>query len=55
MVAIPPIANLDEIKTIAISMESQSGHVCESGISRALFDYHIKKIEEAGFVSLLQQ
>ncbi len=23
----PPIASLDEIKTIAISMESQSGHV----------------------------
>jgi hypothetical protein len=51
----PPIASLDEIKTIAVSMESQSGHVwSESDVSRALSDYHIKKIEEAGFVSLSQ-
>jgi hypothetical protein len=52
----PPIPNLDEIKTIAnVSMESQSGHVLsKSNLSRALSDYHIKKIDEAGFVSLSQ-
>ncbi len=36
-------------------MESQSGHVwSKSDVSQALSDYHIKKIEEAGFVSLSQ-
>jgi hypothetical protein len=49
----PPIASLDEIKTIAVSMESQSGHAwSKSNVSWALSKYHSKKIEEAGFVSL---
>ena len=51
----PPIASLDEIKTIASSMESQSGHVwSDSNISRALSDNHMKKIEASSFVSLTQ-
>ncbi len=51
----PSIASLDEIKTIASSMESQSGCVwSDSGISRALSDNHMKQIEASGFVSLTQ-
>jgi hypothetical protein len=47
----PPIASLDEIKNIAVSMESQSGHVWfKSDISWALSDYHIKKIEGVLFL-----
>jgi hypothetical protein len=51
----PPIASLDEIKTIASSMESQSGRVwSDSDLSRALSDNYMKKIEASGFVSLTQ-
>ncbi len=51
----PPIASLDEIKTIANSMESQSGCVwSDSNLSRALSDNYMKKIEDSGFVSLTQ-
>jgi len=51
----PPIARIDENKTIASSMESQSGCVwSDSDISRALSDNHMKKIEASGFVSLTQ-
>ena len=51
----PPIASLDESKTIAISMDSQSGHVwSDSDISRALSDLHLKNTEASGFVSLTQ-
>ena len=51
----PPIASLDEIKTIASSMESQSGRVwSDSDISLALSDNHMKQIEASGFVSLTQ-
>jgi hypothetical protein len=49
----PPIASLDEIKAIVVSTESQSG--CDwtkTDVSRALSDNHIKKFEEANFVSL---
>jgi hypothetical protein len=49
----PPIASLNEIKAIAAIMESQSGHVWTKAVVLwALSDNHMKKIEEAGFVSL---
>ena len=49
----PPIASLDEIKTMANSMETQSGRVwSDSDLSRALSDIHTNKMEKAGFVSL---
>jgi hypothetical protein len=52
---LPPIASLDEIKSIAVSMESQSGHDwSKSDVSQALSDYHMKKIGEAGYVFLSQ-
>jgi hypothetical protein len=51
----PPIASLDEIKTIANSIKSQSGRVwSDSDFSRALSDNHLKKIEASGFISLTQ-
>jgi hypothetical protein len=51
----PPIATIHEIKTMANSMECQSGCVwSDPDVSRALSDNHMKKIEEAGFVSLSQ-
>jgi hypothetical protein len=51
----PPIASLDEIKTMANSMECQSGRVwSDSDVSQALSDNHMKKMEEAGFVTLSQ-
>ena len=51
----PPIARIDEIKTIASSMESQSGRVwSDSDISCALSDNNTKKIEASGLVSLTQ-
>ena len=51
----PPIASLDEIKTMADSMECQSGHVwSDLDGSSALSDNHMKNIEESGFISLSQ-
>jgi hypothetical protein len=48
----PPIASLDDIKTIADSMECYSGRVwSDSDVSWALSDNHMKKIEEARFVT----
>ena len=49
----PPIATLDEIKTMAESMESLQGRVwSDSDLSQALSDNHAKKMEEACLVNL---
>ena len=51
----PPIATIVEIKTMANSMECQSGRVwSDSDMSQALSDSHMTKIEQAGFFSLSQ-
>ena len=49
----PPIASLDEVKTMAASLEGQSGRVwSDTDLSRALSHIHTKKMDEAGLVSL---
>jgi hypothetical protein len=49
----PPIATLDEIKTMADSMECLTGRVwSDSDLSQALSNNHARKMEEAGLVNL---
>ena len=49
----PPIASLNEVKTIAENMENQSGRiVAQDDVAKLLSDHHMKKIEDAGFVPM---
>jgi hypothetical protein len=49
----PPVATLDEIKTIAENMEDPSGCIIsQDHFSKLLSDNHLKKIEDADFVSM---
>jgi hypothetical protein len=47
------VASLDEIKAIAENMEDQTGRIMsQEDVSKLLLDHHLKKIEDAGFVSM---
>jgi hypothetical protein len=49
----PPLATIDEIKSIAENMEYQSGcTILPDDVSKILSDWHMMKIKDAGFVSL---
>jgi hypothetical protein len=49
----PPLATIDEIKSIAENMEYQSGcTISPDDVSKILPDQHMMKIKDAGFVSL---
>jgi hypothetical protein len=49
----PPLATIDEIKSIAENMEYQSGRtILPDDVSKILSDQHMMKIKDAGFVSL---
>ncbi len=47
------MASLDEIKAIAENVEDQSGCIISQDyVSKCLSDHHLKKIEDAGYVSM---
>ncbi len=49
----PPLATIDEIKSIAENMEYQSGRtIFPDDVSKILSNRHMMKIKDAGFVSL---
>jgi hypothetical protein len=49
----PPLATIDEKKSIAKNMEYQSGRtILPDDISKILLDWQMMKIKDAGFVSL---
>jgi hypothetical protein len=49
----PPLATIDEIKSIAENMEYQSGRtILPDNVSKTLSDRHMMKIKDARFVSL---
>ena len=48
------MASLSEVKAIAEKMEDQCGHiVSQEDVAKLLSDNHLKKIEDAGFVSMV--
>ncbi len=50
---LPPVASLNEIKAIAENMEDQSGCIIsQDHISKLLHDHLLKKIEDAGYLSM---
>jgi len=47
----PPLATIDEIKSIAENMEYQSGHtISQDDVTKILSDRQMTKINDAGFV-----
>ena len=48
------MASLSEVKAIAEKMEDQRGRIMsQEDVAKLLSDNHLKKIEDAGFVSMV--
>ena len=49
----PPVASLNEVKAIAENMEYRFGRIMsQDDVAKLLSDHHLKKIEDAGFISM---
>ncbi len=47
------MASLNKVKVIAENMEYQSGRIMsQDDVAKLLSDHHLKKIEDAGFISV---